>query len=116
MPKFMLLMHDRPGAFDKMSPHEMQQVVERYVAWGRGLRARRLLAGGHKLTDDAGRVVRRRKGKVLVSDGPYPESKEVLGGLFIVKAKTYDAAATLALDCPHLDYGGTIEVRRLDGR
>jgi hypothetical protein len=107
-------MHDQPKAFATMSPQEMQQVVQRYVAWGRSLRARKVLDGGEKLTPDAGRLLRRRSGKVLVSDGPYPESKEVLGGYFIVKAKTYEAATELAHDCPHLDYGGSIEVRQID--
>jgi hypothetical protein len=116
MPKFMLLLHDRPRAFAKMSPEDMQQVVQKYVAWGRKLRARRLLAESHKLTEDAGRVMRRARGRVLVTDGPYAESKELLGGYFIVKAKDYEAAAETARDCPHLDYGGTIEVRQVDQR
>ena len=116
MPKFMLLLHDRPGAFRAMSPQEMQQVVQKYVAWARRLRARRLLSEGHKLTKDAGRVLRKTRGRPLVSDGPYAESKELLGGYFIIKAKDYDEAASRALDCPHLDFGGTIEVRQVDER
>jgi hypothetical protein len=105
-----------PTAFAKMSPAEMQAVVQRYIAWGKGLRSRKLMTGGHKLADDGGRIVRRRRGQVLVSDGPYAESKEVLGGYFLIRAKTYEVAARLADDCPHLDYGGTIEIRRIEGR
>ncbi len=116
MPKFMLLMHDNPAAFAKMSPREMQEVVQRYIAWGKSLRAQKRLAGGHKLADDAGRVVRKTRGKTLFTDGPYAEGKEVLGGYFLVNAKNYDEVAKLTEDCPHLDYGGTIEVRRIDGR
>jgi hypothetical protein len=116
MPKFMFLMHDRPEAFAKMTPDQMQQVVQRYIAWGKSLRDKKRLAGGHKLTDEPGRVMRKKRGKVLVSDGPYAESREVLGGYFLIKAKSYDEVAALALDCPHLDYGGTIEVRQVDGR
>jgi hypothetical protein len=116
MPKFMLLMHDNPSTFAKMSPQEMQQVVQRYIAWGRSLRARKLLAGGHKLTDEAGRVIRKKRGRALVTDGPYAEGKEVLGGYFLVNAKSYDDVAKLTEDCPHLDYGGAIEVRQVDGR
>lgn len=113
MAKFMLLMHDRPEVFEKMSPSEMQEVVQRYITWGRGLRASKI--GGHKLTGD-GRVIRRKRGKVLVTDGPFAESKEVLGGFFLVKARNYDEAVKLTDGCPHLDYGGTIEVRQIDGR
>lgn len=114
MPKFMLLLHDRPAAFAKLSPDEMQKIVQKYVAWGRSLRAKRLLAESNKLTDDAGRVLRRRKTKVLVTDGPYAETKELLGGYFIVKAKDYDEAVAHAERCPHLDFGGAIEVRQVD--
>jgi hypothetical protein len=116
MAKFMLLLHDRPGAFAKMSPDEMQQVIQKYVAWGRSLRAKRLLAESHKLTGDAGRVVRQRKGRTLVTDGPFAESKELLGGYFIIKARDYDEATSRALDCPHLEFGGTIEIRQVDLR
>jgi hypothetical protein len=115
MPKFMLLLHDRPRAFAGLSPADMQRIVQKYVAWGRKLRAKKLLAESHKLTEDAGRVVRQRRGQPIVSDGPYAETKELLGGYFIVKAKDYDEAMTHALDCPHLEYG-TIEVRRIDER
>jgi hypothetical protein len=47
-------------------------------------------------------------------DGPYSETKEVLGGYFVVTAENYDAAVDLTRDCPHLDYCGTIEVREVD--
>ena len=113
MPKFMLLLHDKPKAFAGLSPAEMQQVVQKYVAWGKKLRARKVLAESHKLADDPGRLVRQKRGKPFVSDGPFAESKELLGGYFIVKAADYDDALTYALECPHLEYG-TIEVRKID--
>jgi len=113
MAKFMLLLHDRPKAFAGLSPAEMQQIVLKYVAWGRRLRVKKLMVEGHKLTENPGRVVRQKRGKPMVSDGPYAESKELLGGYYIVKAKDYDEALHLALDCPHVAYG-TIEVRQVD--
>jgi hypothetical protein len=114
MAKFMLLLHDRPEVFVKMSPQDMQHVIQKYVAWGKSLRAKKLLAESHKLTDDPGRVMRIKRGRTLTTDGPYAESKEVLGGYFIVNAKDYAAAEALAMDCPHLEYGGAIEIRRVD--
>ena len=53
-------------------------------------------------------------GQVRVTDGPYSETKEVLGGYYIVAAESYDRAVDLARDCPHFEYGGTIEVREID--
>ena len=92
----------------------MQQVIQKYVAWGERLRKAGVLQGGEKLTDEPGRVMRGNGGQVRVTDGPYSETKEVLGGYYIVAADNYDRAVELARDCPHFEYGGTIEVRQID--
>jgi hypothetical protein len=114
MPQFMLLLYDKPAAFAAMSPAEMQAVIERYVRWSQALRAQGKLVDGKKLGSDSGRLVRRKGAEVLMSDGPFLESKELLGGYFVVNAADYDEATRLSSDCPHLDYQGTIEVRAID--
>ena len=114
MPKYMLLLHDNPNAFANMSPEAMQKVVEKYIAWGKKLREAGVMRAGDKLTDEPGRVMRRKDGQVHVTDGPYSESKELLGGYYMIEADTYDKAVELARDCPQLEYGGTIEVRQVD--
>jgi hypothetical protein len=114
MARYALFLHDNPEAFVGMSPEQMQQVIEKYVAWGGRLRAAGVLEGGQKLADEPGRVMRGSNGQVRVTDGPYSETKEVLGGYYIVSASGYDQAVDLARDCPHLEYGGAIEVREVD--
>ena len=114
MPKYMLLLHDNPNAFANVSPEAMQKVVEKYIAWGKKLREAGVMRAGDKLTDEPGRVMRRKDGQVYVTDGPYSESKELLGGYYMIEADTYDKAVELARDCPQLEYGGTIEVRQVD--
>lgn len=114
MPQFMLLLHDDNTAFADVSPEEMQRIVETYIAWGNKLRASGLMAAGHKLADEPGKVVRQRSGQVRITDGPYSETKEVLGGFYIIRAANYDEAVAHSRDCPHLEYGGTIEVRQID--
>jgi hypothetical protein len=114
MPKYMLLLHDNVTAFADVSPEEMQRVVEKYIAWGKRLRDAGVMKGGDKLTDEPGRVMRRADGRVRVTDGPYSESKEVLGGYYMIEAASYDEAIDHARDCPQFDYGGTIEVRQVD--
>ena len=52
-------------------------------------------------------------GKPVVTDGPFTEAKEVLGGYYTIEASDYDDAVKRTLDHPHLEYGGTIEVRKL---
>ncbi len=92
----------------------MQAAIEQYMAWGERLRERGLLGHSHKLADEPGRVVRSANGAIRVTDGPYSETKEVLGGFYIVVADNYDQAVNLTRDCPHLQHGGTIEVRQID--
>lgn len=114
MPKYMLLLHDNPNAFANVSPEAMQRVVEKYIAWGKKLREAGVMRAGDKLTDEPGRVMRRKDGQVHVTDGPYSESKELLGGYYMIEADTYDKAVELARDCPQLEFGGTIEVRQVE--
>jgi hypothetical protein len=113
MPQYMLLLHADPSGFTTLSPEQMQGVVEKYMKWGQALRQAGILAGSNKLADGPGRVVRNNEGQVRVTDGPYSEAKEVLGGYYVIEAQTYDQAIERLRDCPHLEYG-TIEVRQVD--
>src|SRR5687768_17078278 len=110
MPKYMLLLHDDPTSFAGMSPEEMQRVIEKYIAWGTRLKQAGLLSESHKLTDEPGKVMRATGGNVRVTDGPYSETKEILGGYYVIEANSYDRAIDHARDCPHMEYGGTIEL------
>jgi len=53
-------------------------------------------------------------GEIRVTDGPYAEVKEALGGYFAIKATDYDEAVEIAKSCPHMTYGSRIEVRQID--
>jgi len=79
-------------------PEQMQKIIEKYRAWGDGLRAAGRLIESNKLRDGEGRVLRRGNGKPRVLDGPYSETKEVVGGYFAVRAADYDEAVTLCED------------------
>lgn len=114
MPRYMLLLHDNPASFTRLSPGEMQAVIEKYVAWGARLREAGLVSESHKLTEEPGKVMRGAPGRVRVTDGPYSETKEVLGGYYIIEAENYAHAIERAGDCPQIEYGGTIEVREVD--
>jgi len=113
MPDFILLLRRLPGP--PPSPEQMTTMIKEYGGWADRLRGEGRLKGGQKLTNDAGRIMRPAAGgRVVVIDGPYAESKELLGGFFVVTAKNYDEACQLAESCPQLRYGGNIEVRQID--
>jgi len=110
MPKFVLLLHDT-GRFDNLSPDQMQAVIQRYIAWRARVQQGRSVMG-HKLHDGEGRVMRGAGSTLRVTDGPYAEAREVIGGLFVIEAATYEEVVELAKDCPHLDFGA-IEIRQV---
>jgi hypothetical protein len=114
MAQFMLLLHENPSAFAGLDASEMQIVIGKYVAWGEKLRSDGKFVSSHKLKDEGGRHVVAGERGVLVTDGPFAEAKEVLGGYFIVEASSYDGAVEIAKSCPHLEYRGRIEVRQVD--
>ncbi len=115
MAQFMLLLHETPGTFAQYSPEEIQAIIEKYGAWSAKLAAAGKLKGGSKLRDEGGKHVSKPKGKETLSvvDGPYVETKEVIGGFFMIEADDYAEATELVADCPHLHWG-TVEIRETD--
>jgi hypothetical protein len=113
MRQFMLILQENPSEFAQVTPDEMQNIIERYMAWSTKLAERDRLVGGHKLHDEGGRVLRRNGAKPSVTDGAFAEAKEVIGGYFVIRAADYDEAVELASSCPHLDHG-TVLVREIE--
>ncbi|HLY16110.1 MAG TPA: YciI family protein [Bryobacteraceae bacterium] len=109
MAQFMLLLYNDPAGWSQLSPEEMQKATEKYMAWTK----KSFTRDSHRLTEDAGRVMRSVNGQTRTTDGPYSETKEILGGYYTIEAADYDEAVRLALDHPQLQYGGTIEVRQV---
>ena len=114
MAEFVVLLHEDPSVLARLSPAEMQAAVGKYSAWFAKLGATGRLAVSKKLTDEGGRHLRGKRGSIVVSDGPFAEAKDVVAGLFIVQAASYDDARALLDDCPHFDYQGWIELREID--
>jgi hypothetical protein len=112
MAKYALILRDH-GTYDSLSPEEIQKIFQRFRAWSTPLREKGKIVAGEKLRDHQGRVVKRNGSKTAVTDGPFAEAKEVLGGFFILEAKNYDEAVKLSDGCPHLDFG-SIEVREIE--
>jgi hypothetical protein len=111
MAKFMLLLHNTPGIWKNLSPEEMQQKVGRYQAWIDKIGGRRL--SSEKLGEEGGKLLHLQAGRLNITDGPYSEAKEVVGGYFVFRATDYEEAIELTRDCPFLE-DGTIVIRRTD--
>ncbi len=107
MPQYMLLLHQDPSGWSDLSPEAQQQAMEKYMAWTKKSTLSKRLAPG------PGRVIRPHNGHPRATDGPYAETKEHLGGFYMIEAPNYDEAVRVAMDHPHVEYGGTIEIREV---
>jgi hypothetical protein len=100
------------GAADQyqFSPEEMQKHMHKWFTWVEELKAKNIYVSGEALTPE-GKTV--KGAKSLVTDGPFAESKELVGGFFVIKAKSYEEATEIAKGCPDLPLDGSVEVREV---
>ncbi len=92
-----------------LSPEQMQKVASQWMAWFEGLAAEGKALAGNPLERE-GKIVSGKNGRV-VADGPFVESKEAVGGYFLLQVNSLDEAVTIAQECPGLAYGARVEVR-----
>jgi hypothetical protein len=105
---YALLIYTDPDAQDGDTDEQRQAVTDEYLAirddprvWG----------GGHLQPGDTASTVRVADGKALVTDGPFADTKEVIGGYYLVEADDLDGALEVAGRVPAVRMGGGVEVR-----
>jgi hypothetical protein len=92
-----------------LSPAQLQSALADFLAWFERLSAEGTLKTGQPLMNE-GRIVSGKNGRT-VADRPLAESKEAVGGYFLITAENLDAAVAVAQGCPTLEYGSVVEVR-----
>lgn len=95
--------------FKTASPQDMQENMQQWFAWVNDLKQKGIYAAGEALTPE-GKTVHKQN---VVTDGPFAESKEIVGGFFVVKANSLEEALEFAKGCPDLPLGGSVEVREV---
>jgi hypothetical protein len=109
-PRFMFIL--RGGKSDRsLSPSNYGEMIQKYHTWIDGLRKSGCYEAGEPL-EEQGKTLS-GKGGNLVTDGPFAESKETVGGYFIIRAKDLAEATEIAMGCPIFDNGGGVEVRQI---
>jgi len=108
LPTYIMLLYES-GESDT---HEAGKVIE-YSNWARMIAQTNQFIAGEKLQYD-GRLLRRVDGQLEVREVAARESAEPIGGYFLIQARNYDEALKIAGSCPHLKYGGAIELRQID--
>ncbi|GAA0905235.1 YciI family protein [Pseudonocardia zijingensis] len=108
--RYALLINERPGADDGLDPQERAALTAEYLE----IRADpRVLTGERLQPAETATTVRMADEEVLLTDGPFADTKEIFGGYFLVEAPDLDSALELAGRIPALRSGGSVEVRPL---
>lgn len=106
--KYALLIYDTPDAWSSRGDLEIAEVMSRYAAVG----ADPMTVGGEQLEPpEAATTVRIERERELITDGPFVENKEYLGGFYLIDAPDLDAAIDVARRLPAASEGGAIEIR-----
>ncbi len=93
-----------------LSPEQLQERMGKWFAWGDKMQKQGILRGGEALHSQAKRVSGPDR---IISDGPFAESKELIGGYYTVAADSAEDVVKIAEDFPDYDLGGTVEIREV---
>jgi len=91
------------------SPEQQQQIMQKWIAWMKDLAETGHMVDRGQPLERSGKLV--KGGTRSITDGPFAETKDVVGGFTLVRAKDIGEAAELAKGCPILERGGDVEVR-----
>lgn len=98
------------GDTSHFSNEEMEKYMQKWFAWVEKLQQHQRYVSGESLLPGGKNISGLKK---TVTDGPYAEGKEVIGGYFVVLAKNFDDAVEMAKDYPDYEFGGIIEIREV---
>jgi hypothetical protein len=109
--QYLMLIYEAEASWEKMSPADQGKMYEEYGKFSNGVKASGKFMAGHQLKPVAtATTVRVRDGKRMTTDGPFAETKEQLGGFYMIDAKDLDEAIAIAAKIPSAKVG-SIEVR-----
>ena len=111
--QYLMMLYVNEAGWTKLSKAEQEQGVAAYTAYTEALTKAGVLKGANRLQPSASATtVRNANGKTQVLDGPYVDSKEQLGGYYLIDVPDLDAALSRAARCPAVGHG-VVEVRPL---
>jgi hypothetical protein len=109
--QYLLILYSNESGWSNMTPAEQEQTMGAYNAYTEALKKAGALAGSNRLQPiSSATTVRAANGKTQVLNGPYADSKEQLGGYYLIDVPDLDAAISWAARCPGASHG-TVEVR-----
>lgn len=110
MKEFLLVFRTDYNNMPQRTAEEAQMVTMQWMDWIKNIASENKLVDRGNRLENSGRVL---KPKDVVTNGPYTEIKESIGGYTLIKAESYDDAINLSKSCPILSFGGTVEIREI---
>lgn len=110
MKNFMLLLREDLEEIQQLPPQEFENLVGAHMKWVEELSEKGLFKGGEGLGQTGKTIDNRTK---VVTDGPFIEAKEMVGGFYLIQANDIDHAVEIAQRCPSIRYKGKIEIRAI---
>lgn len=109
--RYVLMLYGNEADYATVSQERREADLARHYAFFNEVQSRKVLAGGEALQPvSTATTVRVRSGKIMTTDGPFSETKEQLGGFYILECRDLDEAIELAAKIPGADFG-SIEIR-----
>jgi hypothetical protein len=108
--KYMLLVYDNPASWADVTEEQMQGL---YAEYGAVTQNPATVHSAQLKPVDTAKTVRIKDGETLVTDGPFAETKEQLGGYYLVEADSIDDALKIGATIPSARMGGSVEVREI---
>jgi hypothetical protein len=108
MKKFLLLLHEDIEKMSELSPKEMGELVQAHTEWANKLAEAGYLISGDGLSENGTTIVGKDS---VIKDGPYMESKEIIGGYYLLQAENLETIVEISKDCPCHLWGGITEIR-----
>ncbi len=105
-----LVIRHREANWESLKPERRESILSRYYEWMDSLESDGVYRGSHALRD-GGRILQSDAGEV--TDGPFVETKEIVGGFVLIEAADFDDATRIARGCPALEIGDAVEVRQV---
>ena len=112
--EYLLLLHAGEGASNPASPEEVKTRVTEYSAWADALHRRNRLVAAEKLDPREARSFEQVDGDLRVESIALASNRPHVAGFFHIRADSPEQAASIASECPHLRYGGRVELRRVE--
>jgi len=112
--QYMILIYGNEANWASIPPAELPAIFEKWMGYGKAMEDAGILRAGSQLHPVAtATTLRFTNGKVLSTDGPFAETKEQLGGYYLIEVPDIDSAIKWGGQCPALFGGGTVELRPL---